>query len=92
MHERDEKFIQYWSRLRARGKKRYLLMALVWVTFPYVIIKELTDSTLFNRGDYVFDFYKVVISTVVAVGITLLFARWQWKASEKKYKDLTSEK
>ncbi|MBY0433330.1 MAG: hypothetical protein K2U26_04390 [Cyclobacteriaceae bacterium] len=67
-------------------------MALVWVAFPYIILKELTDSTLFNRSDYVFNFYKVVISTVVAACITLLFAHWQWKASEKKYKELTSEK
>lgn len=91
MENRDQKFINYWTEKRKKGKWNYALTHGVFLfALPAFIVSELIRSFLFS--EYQFSITRVMIGLLSwTLGGFFLFGLYQWKGQEKRFQSLTKE-
>lgn len=89
MSEADQKFVQYWTEKRKRGKWNYALRhGVLLFAWPVFLFSELFKYLFY--GDYVLTTSRIVGGWIIWTILGFLaFGLLQWHAMEKRFMKLT---
>ncbi len=91
MESRDQKFINYWTEKRKKGKLNYALKhGVFFFALPAFTISELVKYFIF--GNHQVTIARIAVGLIIwGLGGFYIFGLYQWKGLEKRFQSLTKE-